>query len=91
MRELIGKVPTHDPRVTQNIYRSESVRCQKCLRTVAMGIEVVTVKTEGQFQKVLRHEYYCRADAFDSHGMDYETSILNRPIHKPGFSAPRRL
>jgi len=85
MRELIGKVPTHDPNVTQNIYRSETVRCEKCLRTVPVGIEVVTVKTQGQSQKVLMHEYYCRAD-----GLDYETKMQNRPIRKPGFPAQRR-
>ena len=90
MRELIGKIATRDPKVTQNIYRSETVRCQKCLRTVPVGIEVVTVKIEGLSQKVLLHEYYCRADAFDSHGLDFETRIQNRPIHKPGFPAPRR-
>ena len=90
MRELIGKIPTHDPKVTQNIYRCETVRCQKCLRTVPVGIEVVTVRIERQSQKVLLHEYYCRADAFDSHGQDYEDRIHNRPIHKPGSPRPRR-
>ena len=90
MRELIGRIQTHEPNVTQRIYRSETILCQKCLRTVPVGIEIVTVRTQGQSQKVLLHEYYCRADAFDSHGVDYETRIQNRPTHKPAFPAPQR-
>jgi hypothetical protein len=80
MRELMGRLPTNDPNVTKNIYRSETIRCQKCQTTVPTGIEVVTLKIEGDFKKVLKHEYYCRADAFDSHGLDYETKLQNRPV-----------
>jgi len=90
VRELLGKIPTHDPSVTQNVYLSETIRCQKCEKTAPVGIEVVTVKTEGDRKTVLKHEYYCRADAFDSHGVDYETLLQNRQIKRAG-SVPREL
>lgn len=82
MRELIGKLRTEDPNVTQNIYRAETIRCQQCNKTSPMGIEVVTVKTEGGSRKVLKHEYYCRAHAFDAHGVDYETRVQSMPIRR---------
>jgi hypothetical protein len=82
MRELIGKLRTEIPNVTKNVYRDETVRCQNCGKIAPVGIEVVTVKTEGDSRKVLKHEYYCRAHAFDAHGVDYETRAQNRPIHK---------
>ena len=44
MRELIGKIPTKDPNITEVVYLSEIVRCLECEQTVPMGIEVVTVK-----------------------------------------------
>ena len=47
MRELIGKVPTKDPNITEVVYLSEIVRCLECEQTVPMGIEVVTVKLSG--------------------------------------------
>jgi len=67
MRELIGKLPTKDPGVTQEIYLSELVRCRECQMTAPMGIEVIAVKRDGPSRKVLNHSYYCRA-----HGHDYE-------------------
>jgi len=75
MRELIGKIPTKDPKVIEEVYLSEIVRCSECQRTVPMGIEVITVKKGGESKKVLRHEYYCRA-----HGLDYEIKVQNLPI-----------
>jgi len=80
MRELIGKLRTRNPNVTQVVYRSETIRCQTCDKTAPLGIEVVTVKTEGGSRKVLKHEYYCRAHAFDAHGVDYETRAQSRSI-----------
>ena len=47
MRELIGKIPTKDPNITEVVYLSEIVRCLECEQTVPMGIEVVTVKLSG--------------------------------------------
>jgi hypothetical protein len=44
MRELIGKIPTKDPNITEVFYLSEIVRCLECEQPVPMGIEVVTVK-----------------------------------------------
>jgi hypothetical protein len=44
MRELIGKIPTKDPNVTEVVYLAEMVRCLDCEQTVPVGIEVVTVK-----------------------------------------------
>jgi hypothetical protein len=44
MRELIKKIPTKDPNITEVVYLSEIVRCLECEQTVPMGIEVVTVK-----------------------------------------------
>ena len=66
MRQLIGKIPIKSRDVTEEIYLSEYVRCQYCQVTVPMGIEVVTVKKEGQSKKVIKHGWYCRA-----HDADY--------------------
>jgi hypothetical protein len=44
MRELIGKIPTKDPNITEVVYLSEIVRCLECEQPVPMGIEVMTVK-----------------------------------------------
>jgi hypothetical protein len=76
MRELMGKIPTKDPNVTEAVYLSEIIRCRECQRTVPMGIEVVTLQKDGDSKKVLRHEYYCRA-----HGLDYEERVRSLPIH----------
>lgn len=68
MRELIGKIPSKYPNVTDEVYLSETVRCQLCGRTVPIGIEVITARKDGSLKKILYHGYYCRAD-----GLDYET------------------
>jgi hypothetical protein len=34
MRELIGKIPTKDPNVTEVVYLAEMVRCLDCEQTV---------------------------------------------------------
>ena len=68
MRELIGKIPTKDPNLTEVVYLTEMVRCLECQQTVPMGIEVVTVKKSGKSRKAVRHVCYCRG-----HGFDYET------------------
>jgi hypothetical protein len=75
MRELMGKIQTKDPHITQNIYLSETVRCQECKKTVPVGIEVIMIKKVGEAKKVVKHEYYCRAHAYDSHGVDYESKM----------------
>jgi hypothetical protein len=75
MRELIGKIRTKDPGVTEEVYFSELIRCQECERTVPVGIEVITVKKDKESRKVLRHGYYCRA-----HGLDYESTVQSLPI-----------
>jgi len=76
MRELIGKIPTKDPSITEVVYLSELVRCLECQKTSPMGIEVVTVKRDGKSKKVLRTVCYCR-----SHGYDYERKLQSLPIH----------
>jgi hypothetical protein len=76
MRELLGKIPTKDPRITEVVYLSELVRCLECQKTAPMGIEVVTVKKDGDSKKVLRSVRYCR-----SHGYDYETKLQSLPMH----------
>jgi len=75
MRELIGKIRTKDPGVTEEVYFSELIRCQECEKTVPIGIEVITVKRDKEFRKVLKHGYYCRG-----HGLDYETRLQSLPI-----------
>jgi len=82
MRELIGTLPTSDSKVTKKVYRAETVFCQKCQKTAPVGIEVVTVRTERKSKKVLKHEYYCRAHAFDAQGVEYETRAQNTPIRR---------
>ena len=75
MRELMGKIPTKDPNVTEVIYLSEIIRCLECQRTVPMGIEVVTVRKIGDSKKVLRRQCFCRA-----HGHDYEMRVQGPAI-----------
>ena len=75
VRDLMGKIPTKEPDVTEEIYLSELVRCGECERTVPVGIEVVTIRKSGESRKVLKHGYYCRA-----HGLDYETRAQSLPI-----------
>jgi hypothetical protein len=66
MRQLIGKVPTKDRNVVEEVYLSEQVRCRDCLKTVPLGIEVVTVEKQEKSKKILRRTFFCRA-----HGSDY--------------------
>jgi hypothetical protein len=75
MRELIGKIPTKDPTVTEVVYLAEIVRCLECQQTVPMGIEVVTIKKTEESREVLRHVFFCRG-----HGFDYETKAQSLPI-----------
>ena len=75
MRELIGKIYTKDPSISEKVYFAEMVRCLECQQTVPMGIEVVTVQKSGESKKVLRHVCYCRG-----HGFDYESKAHSRPI-----------
>ena len=75
MREIMGKIQTKDPNITEVVYLSEVVRCLECQKTVPMGIEVVTVKKSGDSKEVLRHVCYCRG-----HGFDYETKVQGLPI-----------
>jgi hypothetical protein len=44
MRQLIGKIAIEYRGVIEEVYLSEDVRCQNCQGTVALGIEVVTVR-----------------------------------------------
>jgi hypothetical protein len=74
----MGKIPTKDPNVSEEVYLAEIVRCRECEVTVPMSIEVVTVKKDGKAKKVIRHEWYCRA-----HGLDYETRVQSLPIRPP--------
>jgi hypothetical protein len=75
MRELVGKIPTKDPNITEVVYLSEIVRCLECQRTVPVGIEVVTVQSDEESKKVIRRVCYCRG-----HGFDYETKAQSLPI-----------
>jgi len=77
MRELIGKIPTKDPNITEVVYLAEMVRCLECEQTVPMGIEVVTVKKSEKSKEVVRHVCYCRG-----HGFDYETRAQSLPIRR---------
>lgn len=82
MRELVGKIATKDPNVTEVVYLAEIVRCIECQKTAPVGIEVVTVKKSGESRKTIRHVCYCRG-----HGFDYEEKAKARPIqtraHRP--------
>jgi hypothetical protein len=71
MRQLIGKIPIKYRNVTEEIYLSESVRCQHCQATVPVGIEVVAIRKDGKSKKVIKHSWYCRA-----HGANYATRAL---------------
>lgn len=71
MRQLIGKVPIKYRNATEEIYFSEHVRCQNCQVTVPVGIEVVTVRKDGESKKTIGHRWYCRA-----HGAEYALRAL---------------
>jgi hypothetical protein len=76
MRELVGKIPTKDPNITEVVYLSEIVRCLECQRTVPVGIEVVTVeRNNDDSKKAIRRVCYCRG-----HGFGYETKAQSLPI-----------
>jgi len=83
MRELIGKIPTKDPNITEVVYLAEIVRCLDCQQTVPMGIEVVTIKKTEESKEVIRHVFYCRG-----HGFDYETRAQSLPIRSHGQPEP---
>ena len=65
MRELVGKIPTKDPNITEVVYLSE----------MPVGIEVVTVERNDDSKKVIRRVCYCRG-----HGFGYETKAQSLPI-----------
>jgi hypothetical protein len=67
MRELIGKIGIKRG-IAEEVYLSETVRCQECQKTVPIGVEVVRVQKDGEKKKVLKRTYYCR-----SHAGDYES------------------
>ena len=67
MRQLLGKIPTKDRAVAEEVYLSEQIRCRECQRTVPMGIEVVLVRKEGKTKTVLKRSFFCRP-----HGADYQ-------------------
>ncbi len=71
MRQLLGKVPIKYRNVTEEIYLSEFVRCQNCQATVPTGIEVVTVRKEGNSKTIIKHGWFCRG-----HGAEFATRAL---------------
>ena len=85
MRELVGKIPTKDPHITDVVYLSETVRCLECQRTVPVGIEVVTVERNDEAKKVIRRVCYCRG-----HGLGFETKAQSLPIFVPMFNPKDR-
>ena len=74
MRQLIGKIPSKDPNVSQRVYLSESLRCRECQKMVPMGIEIITIK-KGESNSVVNHRCYCFA-----HGREYEIRAQILPI-----------
>ena len=71
MRELLGKI-SKAPGVIQKVFRTELVYCSECQRTVPIGIEVITLKIDGEAKKMLKCNRYCR-----THGIDYVTKLQN--------------
>ena len=67
MRQLIGKIPIKYRGVIQEIYFAEHVQCSECQKTAPIGIEVITIQSEGKTKKVVKHAFYCRA-----HGLEYQ-------------------
>lgn len=76
---LIGKIPTKDRGIVDEVYLAEQVRCSNCQKTVPLGIEVVRVQKEEKGKKILKHAWYCRA-----HGADYvsraEGYVIDRAL-----------
>jgi len=71
MRQLLGKMSVKHLHFTE-VYLSEQVRCHDCQRMVPMGIEVVTVRKEGEARKVINRRCYCRA-----HGSSIASDVLS--------------
>jgi hypothetical protein len=71
MRQLLGKTRFKSRNVTEEVYLCEHVYCQTCQITAPMGIEVVTVRNEGNSTKVVEHARYCRA-----HGAEYAAKTM---------------
>ena len=86
VRDLIGKIRTKDPNVTTRIYLSEIVRCCECQKTVPLGIEVITLKREGESKKVLEHRCYCR-----DHGLEYEEKAQSQPIQLAEYDSDEEM
>jgi|ERR1041384_2655928 len=88
MRELVGKLATKDPNVTEVVYLAEVVRCLECEKTAPIGIEVVTIRKTIESRKTIRHVCYCRA-----HGFEYEEKAKAAPIRPlaPASDMKRRL
>ena len=56
------KDPHQGPeKVVEEVYLSEQIRCCECLRTVPIGVEVVTVQKDGPSKKVVKRAFYCRS------------------------------
>ena len=51
MRDRIGKLPTKEANVTEEVYLSETVRCRECEKTVPIGIEVSRSKEMGNSKR----------------------------------------
>ena len=78
MRELVGKIPTKDPNITEVVYLSEIVRCLECQRTVPWVLR--WLRSKGM--KSSRRLFGACATAVE-HGFDYETKAQSLPISSP--------
>ena len=70
MRQFIGKLPTKERGVVDEVYIAEQVRCRDCQKSSPMGIEVVTVQKEGKKKTILKRAFFCRV-----HGAEYQSRV----------------
>ena len=68
MRQLIGKLPTKERGVVEEVYIAEQVRCRDCEKSSPMGVEVVTVRKDGKKKTVLKRAFFCQV-----HGAEYQS------------------
>ena len=79
MRELIGKIQTRDPAITEVVYLTEMVRCLESSRRGRWASRWSRSRKVEKSRKILRHVCYCRG-----HGFDYERKAQSQPIRPHG-------
>ncbi len=70
MRQLIRRRGKKNRGLIEEAYIGEHLYCQKCQKTVPVGIEVIIFKRDAGGKKLVKHACYCRA-----HGSEYSGDL----------------